>query len=337
MGKYFLIITAACLINTVVGGQNLGIGISNPVHSTLEVQGAVGRTVAVFGADKYGVGIGMNPPFAGFNYLHNGNNLVIKAGLASLLSLDTSNGDLSFGNFNNSTGASDFGAINNYQTRLLIKQNGLVGLGTSAPQFPLTVYGGSNDYGIMQESPDASARVGFFASVFESGVTTTGTVPLNFSTGNGTVKLQLRNSGDLYAAENININEKLTSPVTGTTNLLPVAMGKISATGTILSATPGVFVSRTANGNYSLSFSFEPNLYANRDNYVLQLSTETNTNAVAVNYAFLSDNTIFIKTWRPYIAFSNSGCTCGGGTPSLISGSTTQWIDCVFSFILRKY
>lgn len=322
---------------TVASGQNLGIGTSSPVHSTLEVQGGVGRTVAVFGADKYGVGVGMNPPFVGFNYISNGNNLVIKQGPASLVSLDTANGDLAFGNFNNNTGATDFGAITGYQTRMLVKQNGLVGMGTTSPAFPLTVFGNFNDYGIMQESPDGTGRVGFFASVFESGVTTTGAVPLNFSTGNGTIKLQLRNSGDLYAAESLTINEKLTSNATGSTNLLPVAMGKISATGNILSATPGVFVTKTGDGNYKLSFSFDPNLYANRDNYSLQLSAESNTDAISINYTFMNDNTVYIKTWRPYISYSGSACTCGGGTPSLVLGGSSQLMDCVFSFILRKY
>ncbi len=337
MRKIISISVVFSVLLTDAMGQNLGIGTSSPVHSTLEVQGGVGRTVAIFGADKYGVGIGMNPPFVGFNYISNGNNLVIKPGPASLISLDTANGNLAFGNFNNNTGVSDFGNITGYQTRMLVKQNGLVGMGTINPAFPLTVYGNFNDYGIMQESPDATGRVGFFASVFESGVTTTGTVPLNFSTGNGTIKLQLRNSGDLYAAESLTINEKLTSNTTGSTNLLPLAMGKVSATGTILSATPGVFVTRTGDGNYSLSFSFEPNLYANRDNYLLQLSPESNTDAISINYTFMNDNTVYIKTWRPYIGYSSGPCTCGGGTPSLVYGSSSQLMDCVFSFILRKY
>lgn len=334
--KTRLIIVLLLLNSGALYSQNAGIGITNPVHSPLEIAGAVGRTVAVFGSDKSGVGVGKNPPFVGFNYLYNTNHQVIKAGYASLIYMDTANGDIHVGSFNNNT-AGDFGTISGYQTRMLVKQNGLVGIGVTDPAFPLTVFGNANDYGIIQQSPDGSAGVGFYASVFESGVVTTSTIGLNFTTGNGVSKMQLRNNGNLFVAENLNINERLTATPTGNTNLLPVAMGKISATGSVLSATPGVFVSKTGNGNYVLSFSFEPNLYANRANYQLQLSTEGNTTAFTINYAFRNDNTIYIKTWKPYISYTVMGCSCGGSNPSLLSGAADELVDCGFSFLLRKF
>lgn len=316
--------------------QNVGIGLINPVHSPLEVAGAVGRTVALFGGDKYGVAVGKNPPFVGFNYLYNSSHQVIRSGYASLIWMDTANGNIHFGNFNNNT-SGDFGTISNYQTRMLVQQNGYVGIGTVTPSFPLAVYGNGNDYGIIQKSPDGSAGVGFYASVFESGVVTTGNIPLNFTTGNGVMKMQLRTNGDLYVNENITINQNLTATPTGTINLLPVAMGKVAAVGSMLSATPGVFVSKITNGNYAITLSSEPNLYANRDHYQLQLSVEGNTNAFTINYIIRNDNTIFIKTWRPYIGYITPACSCGGSNPSVVTGQASLQEDCGFSFLIRKF
>lgn len=320
------------------GAQNVGIGNVNPVHSTLEISGSVGRTVALFGGDRYGVGVGMNPPFIGFNYFYNTDHQVVKSGYASLIYMDTTNGDIHFGNFNNNV-AGDFGVIGGYQTRMLVKQNGMVGMGTTQPAFPLTVNSGNITPGIIQESPDGTGRVGFYASSVGggSGVVTVGNLALNFATGNGVSKMVLRPNGDLFVSESMNLNEKLTANPSGASNLLPVAMGKVSALGSILSATPGVFVTKEFTGEYALSFSFEPNLYANRSNYQLQLSTEGNTTAFTINYAFRSDNKIYIKTWKPYIGYVDVACSCGGSTPSVVTLSAQAATDCVFSFILRKF
>ena len=336
MCKRLLIFTLIYLQTGFAIGQNVGIGLSNPLHSPLEISGAVGRTVAIFGNDKFGVGVGMNPPFLGFNYIFNNSDQVVKAGYAALITMDTLNGDVHFGNFSNTAGVTDFGNINNYQTRMLVKQNGNVGIGTLTPAFPLTV-SYPTDFKAIQESPDGTGRIGFLAAAFESGVVTAGDVALNFATGNGVSRMQLQTNGTLLVNETININEKLTSVKTGSANLLPIAMGKVDPNGNILSATPGVFVTKTANGNYAISFSFEPNLYANRDNYVLQLSTEGNVNALAANYVFRNDNTLFVKTWTPTVLFTTGGCTCGGGSPSLVFGSASAFTDCVFSFILKKF
>jgi len=338
MRNLFIIVLLVIVSFRPVAAQNIGIGTINPVHSPLEIQGAVGKTVALFGADRNGVGMGMNPPFVGFNFIRNSGDQVIKAGYAALIWMDTLNGDLHFGNFSNTAAAADFGAINNYQTWLLVKQNGNVGIGAQVnnPAFPLTVSVGS--YGMaMQESPDATGRAGFFVnSLLESGVTSGAGTALNFATGNGVSRMVLQTDGVLQVNENMTITEKLTSTRTGTINLLPIAMGKIAADGTVLSATPGVSVIRGAAGQYSISFSFEPNLYANRDKYSVQLTTEGNVNATSANYIFRNDNTLFVKTWIPQVNYITLACNCGGGNPSSLSGSVTAYTDCVFSFMVRK-
>lgn len=330
----FLLLFVACL-SSGAGAQNVGIGTLNPVHSPLEITGAVGRTVAVFGADKFGVGAGINPPFLGFNYCWLTGHQVIKSGYASLVQLDTQNGDLHFGNFNNTAGAGNFGPLVNYITRMLIRQNGNTGIGTINPDFPLTV-SNTADYKAMQESPDGTGRAGFFAGLVESGVTSGAGLPLHFATGNGISRMQLQVSGTLLVNESITINEKLTASGTGTANLLPAALAKVDPGGNILSATPGVLVSKFSNGMYTISFSFEPNLYANRANYSFQVSTEGNVNATSANFLFQADNTILVKTWIPDVTYTTSGCSCGGGNPSLVFGAVTSLTDCVFSFILRK-
>lgn len=331
----FVLCLVLSFCSAALYAQNIGIGNSNPVHSPLEINGAVGRTVAIFGVDKTGVSTGMNPPFIGFNYCWNTNHQVIRPGFASLIQLDTLNGDIHFGNFNNTASGTAFGTLTNYETRMLIRQNGNIGIGTLNPTFPLTVSYGS-DYKVIQESPDATGRAGFFAGNLESGITSGAGLPLNFATGNGVSRMQLQTNGILLVNESIAINEKLTATRTGFANLLPAALAKVDPNGTILSATPGVFVSKVSDGNYTISFSFEPNLYANRASYFFQLSTEGNLNATAGNYKFMPDNTIFVKTWIPSVIYNTSACSCGGGNPSLVFGSATAFADCVFSFILRK-
>ena len=46
--------------------QNVGIGIT-PSKARLEVNGAVGKTVAIFGGDGAGISLQQNPPAIGFN------------------------------------------------------------------------------------------------------------------------------------------------------------------------------------------------------------------------------------------------------------------------------
>jgi hypothetical protein len=67
-----------------VFAQNVGIGTSSPTLAKLQINGSVGASVAMFGADKNGVTISADNPEIGFNYYFNAGSRTIKAGFASL-------------------------------------------------------------------------------------------------------------------------------------------------------------------------------------------------------------------------------------------------------------
>lgn len=119
---YNLLLNPPAPGNSIPG--NVGINSSNPIHAKLEVGGSVGATVAIFGADKYGVAIEANNPEIGFNFFYNNASKTIKAGYASVIGMLPSNGDLYIGNFKGNQSTADFGDITGYQTVLTIAQNG---------------------------------------------------------------------------------------------------------------------------------------------------------------------------------------------------------------------
>ncbi|MCU0387160.1 MAG: tail fiber domain-containing protein [Chitinophagaceae bacterium] len=113
--------------------QNVGIGTNTPNLAKLQINGSVGASVAMFGADKNGVTISADNPEIGFNYYFNAGSKTIKAGYASLMGMVPASGDFYLGNFNNNQSASDNGTIAGYQNRMVIKQNGRIGLGVDNP------------------------------------------------------------------------------------------------------------------------------------------------------------------------------------------------------------
>ncbi len=67
---------------------NVGINTTSPAHAKLEINGRVGATVAMFGADAFGVGISANNPEIGFNYFYNNGTNTIKAGYGANFGMD---------------------------------------------------------------------------------------------------------------------------------------------------------------------------------------------------------------------------------------------------------
>ncbi|MFZ1530428.1 MAG: hypothetical protein WAT19_16860 [Ferruginibacter sp.] len=133
-------------------GGNVGIGTSDPSHARLEINGSVGATVALFGANMFGVGIAANNPEIGFNYYYNGGTKTIKAGYGANFGMSPGNGDIYLGNFSGNQSGIDHGPISGYQYCMLIKQNGNVGIGTTNPTYKLSVNGNIRSKEVVVES-----------------------------------------------------------------------------------------------------------------------------------------------------------------------------------------
>ncbi len=133
-------------------GGNVGIGTSAPTHAKLEINGRVGATVAMFGADAFGVGIAANNPEIGFNYFYNNGTKTMKAGYGANFGMSPGNGDFYMGNFSGNQSSSDFGNISGYQYCMTIKQNGNVGIGTTNPTYKLSVNGNIRSKEVVVET-----------------------------------------------------------------------------------------------------------------------------------------------------------------------------------------
>lgn len=111
---------------------NVGIGTSSPTHAKLEVSGFTGNVAGLFGNGvNSGISLNVGFPEVGFNYYFNGSNKGIAPGYAALVGLNPINGDLYFGNFNNNQAPAAFTDIPGYADRIILRQNGNVGIGVS--------------------------------------------------------------------------------------------------------------------------------------------------------------------------------------------------------------
>lgn len=130
--------------------QNVGIGTTNPIHGKLEVSEFVGNVAGLFG-NGVNSGISLNGGFpeVGFNYYFNAANKAIAPGYASVIGMNPLNGDLYLGNFNNNQAPAPFSDIAGYIDRMILKQNGRIGIGIANPNAQLSVARGTGGDGTV--------------------------------------------------------------------------------------------------------------------------------------------------------------------------------------------
>jgi len=138
-----------CLLSILLlpsHAQNIGIGITNPVRSKLEVigvSGAQGSTSALFGSDGRGISFQRNWPSIGFNQFRDyptGNGTYIGSGYAAIQYLDPGSGVMAIDMLG--TGTGNTGTAN--PTRAItFLNNGNVGIRVGNPQASLHVARGT--------------------------------------------------------------------------------------------------------------------------------------------------------------------------------------------------
>ncbi|MEO7265005.1 MAG: tail fiber domain-containing protein [Ferruginibacter sp.] len=211
INKYFLLLFFFYAASQQIKSQNIGIGTSNPTLGKLEVLGAVGNTVAIFGGDGQGISIQRSNPCIGFNQYFDGiASRYIANGYAALQSLNTSTGEMYFdlvtSGFANNPIGTPLRAIT-------IAKNGNIGIGM-APLggAKLAVARGTGSYG---------------TAVFKG---TTWTSHINYSTSEDTYIRGGKSGSYVYLNDVSGGNVLMGNPVATATSMVKVGINSISPT-----------------------------------------------------------------------------------------------------------
>ncbi len=218
--------------------------------------------------------------------------------------------------------------------RFTVTPSGNIGIGTTAPDLKLHVTGGT----------DVSATGGGYLQL---GLSTSTNIGIDNNEiqarNNGAAStLYLQNSGgQLLLGPKITITETAKVyrdlPLSSNADMLPIAYGKITSAGNVISGTGNFYASRTGVGDYRFVLIAEPNVYANKDQYIVIVSAMGISNNIMISWDIGTDNSIQVGTVRPVVHFTNTSCGEGSCLQSLIINSGFyDAVDCGFSFIVYK-
>jgi hypothetical protein len=217
--------------------------------------------------------------------------------------------------------------------RMAISSSGNVGIGDLTPDVKLHVTGGTNAApgggGYLQLGNTNNTNVGFDNNEIQSRNNGVGsTLYLNY--GGGQVWLGPK----IIVTETAKVYRDL--PLSTNADLLPIAYGKISSSGTVVSGT-GNFLSQSIDiGEYRIVLLAESNVYANRDQYTIIL-TPNNGFGYMIGYDFQPDNSITVQVSRPHVKFTNLSCAGAGCLVSYIQNAGFyQKENCGFSLLVYK-
>lgn len=131
MKRSHLVLLSLCVFNFLGSfSQNMGIGISNPTRAKLEISGAVGNTVAIFGGDAQGISIQRQSPAIGFNQYYNTGGTIrnIADGYSGMQWLDAATGNMYFDSYTSGFANNPSGTPT---TLMTINSSGRVGIGVA--------------------------------------------------------------------------------------------------------------------------------------------------------------------------------------------------------------
>lgn len=216
---------------------------------------------------------------------------------------------------------------------------GNVGIGvpfTTAPTEKLQVNGNikmQNDDGRIVLHDGTAEKGEMFISGNDVGI---GTSP-----GNTAGKLLLSTAG--ITRLTLGVTGELNRPVvTGTSNVLPLAFGRVSASGSILSSTGNFTVTKGVTGLYEITLTGETNVYTNRNQYVILITPyntlSLGTGPIICDAGIASDNKIEVRVNKPRIYWVNDSCSETCGPFSYITGfKFYDEVDNEFSILIYKH
>jgi hypothetical protein len=305
--------------NTVTG--NVGIGITNAlsalhVHSPDNTFNSYLRLTHQTSGTSFSDGAYMGL---------DGNNLLFRNSENGMILFSNSGGD-----------------------RLLINSAGNVGIGTglAIPQAKLHIDGGNSVGGFN----GGYLQLG---SVFGSNLALDNQ-QIQARSASGPSQLFLQNNGGgtsigsgtgiLVLPASGEINKPF---VTGNSNLLPLAYGRVAENGAIVGSTGNFTVQKAETGKYIITLTGETNVYLNRNNYMIQVTPYIGYNdqfgillskAYFAGATIINDNTIIIQMAEPNVPYTNGSCANQCGPFSLVTGNKFfDEVDVGFSILIYKY
>ncbi len=294
-----------------------------------------GRLTLGQSTHPYDFNIGRNSPTIGFFDLDdnitsgtiqgNVDNLYISANRVSSLSGGTG------GNLLLQTNS---GGIPNFVA-------GNVGIGTTAPDVKVHIAGGTDitnaSGGYIQMGSTTSTNVALDNDEIQArsnGAAAKLTVQSGgggLQIGSGATVMNITSTGELNRAG-----------VTGTSNLLPLAFGRVSFSGSIVNSTGNFTVQHVSEGYYKITLTDETNVYTNRNSYMI-LATPYYSGGVGIDPIMVianiaSDNTVEIRLTRPHVNFTNSSCSQDCGPFSYITNlGFHERTDSEFSVMIYRH
>ncbi len=234
---------------------------------------------------------------------------------------------------------------NNGGDRLIISPGGNVGIGIGAltPQTKLHIEGGtqvgSGSGGFLQLGASSGSNLAFDTDEIQARNNGAPTQLFLQNDGGGTT------IGGGAGILTITTTGEVNKPfITGNANLLPLAYGRISATGTIVNGTGNFSVQKGTQGKYIITLTGETNVYQNRNNYMIQVTPYIVFNFVLSPQPYFStagiadNNTIVIQISKPVVPYTNDACSGGCGPFSYINGiKFYDEADNEFSLLIYKY
>jgi len=213
---------------------------------------------------------------------------------------------------------------------------GNVGIGTLTPTAKLQIEGGTGAAatggGYLQLGASNSLNIGFDNNEIQArnnGVAS----KLYMQTSGG--DLQIGGASNLIVKDGYQVYRN--RPLSSNADLLPIAYAAMNgSTETVLSGTGNLSLQRIDDGEYRLVLLGEPNLYQNRNNYsILISSNDIDGPPIMISAEISSDNSISVFSSKPWVNYSNT--SCGGTIFSYIENvAFYQYIDCAFTILVYK-